>query len=74
MSVNGKFDGFTSDDLMQLADTVSISRRTAADLIEEVGRAVSRWEEFAAAAGAPKEYAQQIQANHRLHLQGRTHA
>ncbi|HTY48314.1 MAG TPA: HipA domain-containing protein, partial [Steroidobacteraceae bacterium] len=68
MSVNGKFDGFTREDLMKLADTVSLSRSTAADLIGEVGRAVGRWEEFAAVAGAPEDYAQQIKANQRLHL------
>jgi serine/threonine-protein kinase HipA len=68
MSVNGKFEGFTREDLMKLADTVSLSRSTAADLIEEVGRAVSRWEEFAAVAGAPEDYMQQIKANQRLHL------
>jgi serine/threonine-protein kinase HipA len=68
MSVSGKFDGFTREDLMKLADTVSLSRSTAANIIEEVGRAVSRWEEFAAVAGAPEEYVQQIKANQRLHL------
>jgi serine/threonine-protein kinase HipA len=68
MSVSGKFDGFTREDLMKLADTVSLSRSTAANIIEEVGRAVSQWEEFAAVAGAPEEYVQQIKANQRLHL------
>lgn len=68
MSVNGKFDGFTREDLMKLADTASLSSTTAVDIIQEVGRAVGRWEDFAGAAGAPEDYVQQIKANHRLQL------
>ena len=68
MSVNGKFEGFTREDLVKLADTVSLSRSTAADIIQEVGRAVRRWEEFAAVAGAPEDYVRQIKANQRLQL------
>jgi serine/threonine-protein kinase HipA len=68
MSVNGKFDGFTREDLMKLADTVSLSGSTAADIIQEVGSAVCRWEEFAAMAGAPEDYVRQIKANQRLRL------
>ncbi len=68
MSVNAKFDDFTNEDLMELADTVSLSRSTAADIILEVGHAVRRWEEFAAMAGAPEDYVQQIKVNQRLQL------
>jgi serine/threonine-protein kinase HipA len=68
MSVNGKFEGFTREDLTKLADTVSLSGSTAADIIQEVGHAVRRWEEFAAVAGAPENYVRQIKANQRLQL------
>ncbi len=68
MSANAKFDDFTNEDLMKLADTVSLSRSTAADIILEVGHAVRRWEEFAAVAGAPEDYVRQIKVNQRLQL------
>ena len=70
MGVNGKFDGFTREDLMALADTVSLSKSIAAKIVEQVGRAVSRWEEFAAEAGAPEAYVQQIKTHQRLYLVG----
>jgi serine/threonine-protein kinase HipA len=66
--MNGKFDGFTRDDLMALADTASLSKTIATEIVEEVARAVSRWEEFAAQAGAPEVYVQQIKSNRRLFL------
>lgn len=68
MGVNGKFDGFTREDLMALADSASLSKSIAADIVEHVARAVSRWEEFAAQAGAPEAYVQQIKTNQRLYL------
>ena len=68
MSVNGKFDGFVREDLVALADTASLSKGIAAEIVEQVGQAVSRWEEFAAQAGAPEAYVQQIRTNQRLYL------
>ncbi len=68
MGVNGKFDGFTREDLMALADTASLSKSIAAKIVDQVGRAVSRWAEFAAEAGAPEAYVQQIKTHQRLHL------
>lgn len=70
MGVNGKFDGFTREDLLVLADTASLSKSMAGQILEQVGRGVARWPEFAAAAGAPEAYARQIEANHRLYLAG----
>jgi serine/threonine-protein kinase HipA len=68
MGVNGKFDGFKREDLMTLADTASLSKSTAAQIVEQVALAVSRWEEFAGQAGAPEAYVQQIKTNQRLYL------
>jgi serine/threonine-protein kinase HipA len=68
MGVNGKFDGFTREDLVALADTASLSRSIAADIVEQVARAVFRWEHFATQAGAPEAYVQQIKMNQRLYL------
>ncbi len=68
MGVNGKFDGFTREDLMALADTASLSKSIAAEIIEQVAGAVSRWQEFAAQANAPEAYVRQIGTNQRLYL------
>ena len=68
MSVNGKFDGFVREDLLRLADTATLTRSAAADLIQSVAEAVRRWREFASAAEAPEDYAQQIEHHHRLDL------
>ena len=68
MGVNGRFDGFTREDLMALADTASLAKSTAAGIVDQVGRAVSRWDEFAAQAGAPEDYVRQIKANQRVYL------
>jgi serine/threonine-protein kinase HipA len=68
MGVNGKFDGFTRKDLTALADTASPSKSAAAQIVEQVALAVSRWDEFAAQAGAPETYLQQIKTNQRLYL------
>ncbi len=68
MSVNGKFDGFTTKDLMALTDTASLSVSTATSIIKEVADAVARFDEFAQAAGAPLAYTQEIKSHHRLYL------
>jgi serine/threonine-protein kinase HipA len=68
MSVNGKFEGFAREDLKKLADTASIAETIAIDIIQQVGLAVRRWEEFAAVTEAPEEFVQQIKANQRLQL------
>jgi serine/threonine-protein kinase HipA len=68
MGVNDKFDGFGREDLVALADTASLSKGIAAEIVEQVGQAVSRWEEFAAQAGAPEAYVQQIRTNQRMYL------
>jgi serine/threonine-protein kinase HipA len=68
MSVNGKRDGFEIGDLLRCGETVSMQRARAAAILEEVGAAVAGWREFADAAGVPEERAEEIGAEHRLHL------
>jgi serine/threonine-protein kinase HipA len=68
MSVNGKRDNFEVEDLLRCADTVSMQRTRALDILEEVGAAVADWSEFAEVAGVPEEQARQIAGDHRLHL------
>ena len=63
MSVNGKRDGIVRDDLLAVGAEMNIRR--AAELIDEVAAAVSRWAEFAAAAGVAPAAVAQIGREHR---------
>lgn len=51
MSVAGKFDDITADDLREVAARFSI--RTPSVLMDQVDAAIARWPEFAQAAGLP---------------------
>ena len=68
MSVNGKRDGFTIDDLMTCARGAGLATRRARRLLQKVHDAVARWPEFAAAAGVKPDWTGQIGASHRLEL------
>ena len=68
MSLNGKRDGFTLDDLQAVAATASMKRGRAQAILEEVTVAVKRWNEFAAQAGVGERWAEQIEGTHRLDL------
>jgi serine/threonine-protein kinase HipA len=58
MSVNGKRDGFTHEDIMAAATAADVRPRRAREILSEVGEAVARWPEFAALAGVPESLAQ----------------
>ncbi len=62
MSVNGKRDDFEAADLEACGSSVGLRRGDARDLVDDVLRAVSRWPEFAAAAGVPDPTADRIAA------------
>ncbi len=64
MSINGKRDQFTRQDLLDVADAISLRRPQA--IIDEVVEAVARWPEFAATAAVPGQIVRQIAAEHRL--------
>ncbi len=66
MTINGKRDGFTRDDLLAAARVAGIRR--PADIIEQVGAAVSQWSQLAAEAQVPAELHDTIAESHRLHL------
>jgi serine/threonine-protein kinase HipA len=66
MSLNGKRDNFTRDDLIVVADSISLTR--ADRIIDEVIAAVERWPEFAAQAGVSRKTIDEIAANHRLDI------
>jgi len=64
MTLAGKRDGFTREDLLTVGREMSIKK--GADVIAEVGEAVGRWTEFAAEAGVPEERAAAIGETHRV--------
>lgn len=64
MSVNGKFKGFTPDDLLAVADRFAIG--SAPRVIREVREAVKAWPDFAASAGVSAQQSDQIGMQHLL--------
>ena len=66
MSVNGKLDGFTREDLRACAKSTPMRRGRAEALLEEVCTAVRRWPEFASAARIPEKTQAAISAQFRL--------
>lgn len=68
MSLAGKRDGFTLDDLKAVAATASMKRGRAEEIAREVTSAVTRWREFAAAAGVAARQIDVIEAAHRGEL------
>jgi serine/threonine-protein kinase HipA len=60
MSVNGKFDGIGTDDLLALADRFAVPGARGA--IDRVRDAVIRWEQHAEQAGAPDQGSARIRA------------
>lgn len=67
MTINGKRDNFTVDDLLAVAK--HISKLDGKKVIKEVADAVRRWREFAGQAGmTDQELIDQIEKTHRLYL------
>jgi serine/threonine-protein kinase HipA len=66
MTINGKRDDFTREDLVAAARVAGIKR--SADIVEQVGAAVSQWSQLAAEAKVPAELHDAIARSHRLHL------
>ena len=66
MSVNGKRDHFTKEDLLSVGESISLSR--PAEIIDEVITAVDRWPEYAKDAGVKKQAIIDISKHHRIIL------
>ena len=66
MTVNGKRDGFSMEDLEACGRSSMMKRGRAEDIVAEVLAAVKRWPEFAAIARVPDESRNRIQRAHRL--------
>ncbi|MDX1562291.1 MAG: type II toxin-antitoxin system HipA family toxin [Gammaproteobacteria bacterium] len=65
MSINGKRDGFTIEDLIALGEAGDIKRTRSLGIVDEVDAAVGRWLEFAADAGVAEKTAESIGRAHR---------
>lgn len=61
MSVNGKFDGITREDLLAFASANGI--KDASELIDQVCDTAARWPEMALEIGVPKEMIKSIHRN-----------
>jgi serine/threonine-protein kinase HipA len=68
MSINGKRDGFTREDLRLCARSALMKRGRADRILEDVLSAVARWPAFAADVGVPSAQAEAIAHAHRLRL------
>ncbi|HVY77880.1 MAG TPA: HipA domain-containing protein [Solirubrobacterales bacterium] len=68
MSLNGKRDGFELDDFVQCAEVVSMQRRRALAIVDEVAGAIADWPAHAAGAKVPESRAVEIGDTFRLEL------
>ncbi|MFN7430399.1 MAG: type II toxin-antitoxin system HipA family toxin [bacterium] len=68
MSLAGKREGFTLEDLKTVAETASMKRGRAEAIAREITKAVSRWRDFAAASGVAPKQIDMIADVHRLDL------
>lgn len=70
MSINGKSDDFTSEDLHDVARLAGLKRGQATKIIDEVTDAVAGWPHLAREAGLEPSRIGRIAAAHRLDLGG----
>ena len=66
MSINGKRDNFTREDLIAVGESISLARPN--DMIENVIAAVNRWPEYARDAGVAKDVILEVGRQHRTGL------
>jgi serine/threonine-protein kinase HipA len=66
MTVNGKRDDFVIDDFKACAKAAVMKRGRAEEIVGQVLEVVSRWKDYADAAGVPGEWRNQIQRTLRL--------
>ena len=66
MSLNGKRDDFSIQDLFTVGESISLTRTDK--VVDEVISAVERWPEYAREAGVNEKTIREISANHRLRM------
>ena len=64
MTLNGKRDNFTLQDIIAVGESISIPKPQT--VIREVRDSVERWPEFAQKAGVSKQRTHEIRKYHRL--------
>jgi serine/threonine-protein kinase HipA len=67
LSLNGKRDDFTRQDLLAVAAQINHFSE-AGNIIDEITEVVSRWPDFARQAGVPTAFMRNIGGHHRLNL------
>ncbi|MEE8059508.1 MAG: type II toxin-antitoxin system HipA family toxin [Pseudomonadales bacterium] len=68
LSINGKRDGFTRDDLLAIAALIGNFNKESASIIDTVIEVVSQWESYASKVGVFDDFSREIKRNHRLHV------
>lgn len=68
LSLNGKRDNFTRDDLLQAASLISNFNKEAKQIIQQILNVVSEWKSYAKQAGVFEHFSDQIQQNLRINL------
>jgi serine/threonine-protein kinase HipA len=68
MTLNGKRDGFQTEDLLAAASAANLKTSKAKSILRQVHAAVSAWQTHAQAAAVFPDWMRQIQANLRLDL------
>lgn len=68
MSLNGKRDGFTVEDFRACAETLSMKRGRAEEILMQVQDVILKWKDFAHDAGVPDDVAAKIAAVQRKDL------
>ena len=68
MSLNGKRDNFSQDDLITFAKMAGIKKYRAKQFIEQILEVVSRWGDYAREAGVFEEHVGKVQKALRLEL------
>lgn len=68
MTLAGKTDAFTPEDLLACARAAGLKTRRAKEVIAQVAAALRRWPDFAAPAGVPADWTRRIAATHCLAL------
>ncbi len=68
MTINGKSDDFTLDDLLQLGKMADLKPRQTKEILKDVEAAASRWSDFVEEAEVPQNLADGARAGFRVFL------
>ena len=63
MSINGKIDNFTMEDLRECAKRMNISKRKMEKIVEDVAMVPSHWERYAQGAQIKEKTFEEIRNN-----------